>query len=307
MIDLELVKESESIELELEENSKGGTKNYNELDNKPQINGKELTGNLTLEDLGIIVNAVKDVLINGASIIDENGNAVIPIASETVEGVAKVMKSHGIKMNTNTNALTIAFAEENQIRNRNSQYNPIVPKTLGFSVKCAMTDGKDPEWTPQEQAMARKRMGIGEWTLLGDITVEEDGVSMIEIPIDNPNYNEYQFYVYVAERKNTTATSVIVGLNRITSTQYALSYGGVGTGATYHFKGHTIRHCEQGWFTNSLGSADGKPCNGVNSKAVDYYGLEVSGAYKTTEKPETINVSLATGLDIGSRFVVYAR
>lgn len=31
----------------------GGTTNYNELTNKPQINNVELAGNKTLEDLGI--------------------------------------------------------------------------------------------------------------------------------------------------------------------------------------------------------------------------------------------------------------
>ena len=31
----------------------GGTTNYNQLENKPQINSVELTGNKTLEDLGV--------------------------------------------------------------------------------------------------------------------------------------------------------------------------------------------------------------------------------------------------------------
>lgn len=31
----------------------GGTKNYSDLENKPQINGVELTGNKTNEDLNI--------------------------------------------------------------------------------------------------------------------------------------------------------------------------------------------------------------------------------------------------------------
>lgn len=31
----------------------GGTSNYNQLTNKPQINDIELTGNKTLEDLGV--------------------------------------------------------------------------------------------------------------------------------------------------------------------------------------------------------------------------------------------------------------
>ena len=51
---------------------------------------KTLQGNLTLEDLGIIVNAVKDILINGASIIDKNGNAVIPVLGDGEHNVGLV-------------------------------------------------------------------------------------------------------------------------------------------------------------------------------------------------------------------------
>ena len=257
-----------------------------------------------IDPSGEATGVVEDVRVNGSSIV-ENSVANIPIMTHEKMGVAKYWNAYGIQAN-DEGYLQMLKASNDNIDTRDSNYRAIVPTNLDYAVKQAMTDGKGQAWTYDEQQNAQSRIGLN-WKLLGDITVEEDGVAMVEIPIDNPNYNEYQFYVYVAERKNTTATSVIVGLNGITSTQYALTYGGVGTGSTYHFKGHAMRHCNQGWFTNSLGSADGKPCSGVNSKAVDYYAREVSGRYKTTEQPETINVSLATGLDIGTRFVVYAR
>lgn len=193
MIDLKLLKESESIELELEQNSKGGTNNYNELDDKPKINGVELQGDLTLEELGIIVNAVKDILINGTSIIDENGNVNIPIADADNLGLVKVKESTGIKA-TNGGPLTIVFADENRIRNRNSQYNPLVPKNMDYAFKCAMTDGKGAEWTPQEKANARKRMGLG-WTLID--TIEVSDVSMVEITFPR----EYKEFMIIADVK----------------------------------------------------------------------------------------------------------
>lgn len=171
MIDLKLLNETEQIKMTLKDNATGGTSDYNDLSNKPTINGTELKGNLTTEDLGID-SASLDVQVNGVSIVND-GVANIPIASETVEGVAKVMKSHGIKMNTDNNALTIAFAEETNIRNRNSHYNPIVPKKLDYAVKCAMTDGKGPEWTSEEKANARDRLGL-EWSTVCDITLNED-------------------------------------------------------------------------------------------------------------------------------------
>ena len=44
----------------------GGTSNYNSLSNKPVINGVTLTGNLSLEDLGIeeISNTEIEQIIN---------------------------------------------------------------------------------------------------------------------------------------------------------------------------------------------------------------------------------------------------
>lgn len=45
----------------------GGTSNYNDLENKPQINGKTLQGNKTLSDLGIIIPASLSDLLEDAN------------------------------------------------------------------------------------------------------------------------------------------------------------------------------------------------------------------------------------------------
>lgn len=56
-IDIELVDNNEPIEIEVEDviqtGGGGGTTNYNMLTHKPQINGVTLSGNKTLEELGI--------------------------------------------------------------------------------------------------------------------------------------------------------------------------------------------------------------------------------------------------------------
>lgn len=56
-IDIELVDNNEPIEIEVEDviqtGGGGGTTNYNLLTHKPQINGVTLSGNKTLEELGI--------------------------------------------------------------------------------------------------------------------------------------------------------------------------------------------------------------------------------------------------------------
>ena len=66
---------SGSISGSLQLNGEGGTDNYNELDNKPQINGVTLSGNKNSEDLNIIA----DVKVNGVSAVDADMIADITI------------------------------------------------------------------------------------------------------------------------------------------------------------------------------------------------------------------------------------
>ena len=42
----------------------GGSDNYNELANKPQINGKTLTGNTSFEDLGMAAYTTEEITNN---------------------------------------------------------------------------------------------------------------------------------------------------------------------------------------------------------------------------------------------------
>lgn len=58
-IELEIQSNDEPITLEIAEGVGGGTRNYNQLINKPQINGVELIGDKSFEDLGL-VNADED-------------------------------------------------------------------------------------------------------------------------------------------------------------------------------------------------------------------------------------------------------
>lgn len=194
MIDLKLLQESEPIELNLEENSKGGTNNYNDLSNKPKINGVELQGSLTLENLGIIVNAVKDILINGASIV-KGGVANIPKLNDKGEfGLPKIWNVYGITANDD-GYLQMLKADNNNINSRDANYRAIVPSNLDYAVKQAMCDGKGEVWTDEEKASARNRMGIDTWEEVADVTLEEE-VEYTTINFEQP-YKE--LYIYISQ------------------------------------------------------------------------------------------------------------
>lgn len=56
MTDINVDLVTENVEIPVNIEKKGGTSNYNELENKPSINGVELVGNKTTADLGIEVD-----------------------------------------------------------------------------------------------------------------------------------------------------------------------------------------------------------------------------------------------------------
>jgi hypothetical protein len=75
---------------ELNYYSNGGgqvTLNYEMLENKPYINGVELTGNVTLEDLGIIVPTKTSQLTNDSDFITSVALNQYPTASEVTEAL----------------------------------------------------------------------------------------------------------------------------------------------------------------------------------------------------------------------------
>ena len=190
MINLELLNENESIDLKLKENSASGTSDYNELSNKPKVNGVELQGDLTTEDLGIESGGVVDVQINGASIV-ENGVANLPMTSSKSVGLVQAGTGLGA---FNDGRVYVLALSTGHIDSRTA--NRFLPgNTLDYAVKCAMTDGKGPEWTSQEKASARERIGLDVWEEIVDITITEE-VTQIILEFENP-YRE--IYAYISQ------------------------------------------------------------------------------------------------------------
>ena len=132
-----------------------------------------------------------DVRIAGESIV-QDGVAEIPVASDNVSGVIKNYYnsfSSGLDMRYGT--IKLVTASENYIKSRSGYSFPLVPSTLDYAVKSAMSapiadtagmvDGvyHYPAWTAEEQAAARERIGIDEWELACDVTLEKDSNNVI--------------------------------------------------------------------------------------------------------------------------------
>lgn len=148
--------------------------------------------------------------------IDENGHAVLeavdlPIASETQFGVVRaqpVGTERGIYISSE-GFLATQFASASQIDKRTNFNNSITPYNVDYAVKAAMCDGKGAEWTAEEQAAARERIGaskkLGIWEDIATVNITEDAAAItvnldangntfslsdiiceITIPVENP-------------------------------------------------------------------------------------------------------------------------
>ena len=106
---------------------------------------------------------VSDVRLNDES-ITENGVVNIPIATTERIGVTKYDPYGGLS--TTERGWGISSASKTQIDARNASHYPIVADSqFDYAVKAAMCDGKGAAWTAEEQAAAKERMGIGDYSL----------------------------------------------------------------------------------------------------------------------------------------------
>lgn len=180
-------KELEERIKQLEQSSGVADLNYEKLSNKPMINGVELNGNLSTEDLNIEVSGgsgVSDVTVNGTSIVAD-GVANIPVANAVnVLGLVKYKSGYGVRVDTE-GQLMLDVAQVTNIDRRSVGAYPITCERLDYAVKQAMTDGKGAQWTSEEKASARERMGIDLKPLLdAPLIIEDDlvGAMSIELP-----------------------------------------------------------------------------------------------------------------------------
>lgn len=147
---------------------------------------------------------VKDVKINGTSIVDANGDAVIPFASTSDFGVSKTNDQYGIKMlissgNVNTGIIAINCANSADIKAAANAYKPVVPLLQHYSVfyalaKLAGVDLANETVTlgtyPEAAKVAiQKMLGVYEapWELIKEGTFTNETVADYIINTDSNN------------------------------------------------------------------------------------------------------------------------
>lgn len=150
--------------------------------------------------------AVDDVQINGESIVTD-GVANIPLASNSKSGVVTGSNTGGIRVLANGTIVT-QVAENVIIDNRTYPNQIISTQNLDYAVKAAMCDGKGAAWTEEEQASARKRIGVCDYELIDEFTLEEEVNTITRNlePDGTPyNFKSMAILIYVPAHINADA------------------------------------------------------------------------------------------------------
>lgn len=166
-----------------------------------------------------LTNVVKNVQINGESIVGEDGVAEIPFvvpssgsnAASSTPGVIKLKAPYysGLMFNEDTHSLEIMQAPNSVISNRDDSTlckEVITTSNVDYALKKAMTDGKGPAWTTDEQEAARRRIGEPQFELIEEINLEED-VNEISRSVDLSG-NAYNFKIVLFEIYVKGGTSI---------------------------------------------------------------------------------------------------
>ena len=161
-----------------------------------RVKSKNDDGSVVLETVEMPSESVKDVRIDGTSIV-ENDVAEIPKASPNKYGVIKSIYSKGVIVNSQG---ILEFANGNNVKiDERSENYAVLCANIDYAVKVAMCDGKGAKWTAEEQKASRERQGIYDWEDIADITLEED--SMVDIDLGG---NFKDLYIYINQENVTT-------------------------------------------------------------------------------------------------------
>lgn len=114
---------------------------------------------------------------------------------------AKVPESTSWGIINNANGEIALNPASNNIINSRTTRQPITTGNLDYAVTAAMTDGKGPAWTAEQQAAARDRMGIDKaYELIEEITT--DGTAILERNVE-PDGTPYNFKSIFIEINST--------------------------------------------------------------------------------------------------------
>ena len=193
----------------------------------------DANGHAVLEAVDAKTVGVQDVQVAGASVVAD-GVANVPIATNSSAGVVQANAYDGWYM----------YGERLQSRTYDESAYKVANNTAVIGkgtlelnkynlLKESMCDGVGAAWTADEQAAARKRMGIpGDYELIEEITLTED-VTII-VRQKEPDGTPYNFRNVIITAEISTCESKLAG--QIDNNSYVLGSFTVESGKSGYFK-----------------------------------------------------------------------
>lgn len=233
---------------------------------------------------------VQDVQVSGASVLTD-GVATIPLAGYNRLGVVQLDPA-GFAAASVEGKLALVPPTDAQISTHTYTQRPITPSCMDYAVTAAMTDGKGPAWTAEQQATARDRMGIDKpYELIEEIAVDEDNVTLVERDLDITRM--YIMIIGVSGHSGTCALKT-----RFDAGGEFTAYWGLQIAAQYEV---VLEHgTANGYFKYSNTSISSTPnLTGINLRAMD-------AIFSATHKPSRITQLKISGpIPNGTKFKIY--
>ena len=173
-------------------------------------------GNLVLEAVDMPSGGdVTDVQINGASIVGEDGVAVVPVSASGKLGLVLPHSTYGINIINGyikPISLTQSTLGMRAKIGSNMNYGLITTENYDDAVRLSMSapigNGMidnvyhHPAWTADEQAAARERIGVGNFELIEEIVIEESIAGFTRnVEPDGTPYDFKGIYIYMYSPK----------------------------------------------------------------------------------------------------------
>lgn len=222
---------------------------------------------------------VKDVQAAGTSIL--------------ADGVANIKANAYQGVSFNSLHELVLFPAGADVLNPRVSNRAITPINLDYAVKAAMCDGNGAAWTSAEQAAARSRMGVDKpYELIEEITIDEDGVSVVERNVDLTR----MYLMIIGESGHTGTCGMSTEFN--TGHSFTAYWNLANIAAQYEL---IVEHgIANGFYKFSSSSVSSTPSvNGIDLNAM-------RTIFSATTKPSKISkLKISGAIPNGAKFIIY--
>ena len=122
---------------------------------------------------------VSDVTVSGTSVVNNSGVAEIPVAENNGDyGLVKLAGGYGLTKQGTQGFLYITKATDNEVAAKSNNYKPIVPASLDYAVKVAVTTNTNP-LSATEKSDACDWIGALKDATIDSTSIVSNGVAVI--------------------------------------------------------------------------------------------------------------------------------